>query len=164
MNLYTVSVTLAGDSRHIVANKGPVSVPEIAILKAIHGDSSVQNIRLYKPGPGAAPPPSMNVAELRESLRLRYQNALPGGNDPIVDKLFGPMGALPTTLDEIGIDAKAEARRLREEAKAADKAAEQFDAEGQHEPTAAEKADMDAFLEGHGEDDDKPGPKARKKD
>jgi hypothetical protein len=162
MNLYTVSVMLGGDVNQVVANKGPVSVPEIAVLKAIHGDSSVQDIRLYEPPPGRSMPAPQTASELREELRLRYQNALPAGNDPVVDRLFGPMGALPTTLEEIGIDAKAEAKRLRESAKAAEKAAQQFDNEAKHEPSPAEKAELDAFI--HGDEDDENEPaKGRKK-
>lgn len=149
MNLYTVSVMLAGDRNHVVTNKGPITVAEIAVLKAIHGESSIYDIRLYRHPADADPLPPINQAELREQLRHRYQNALPAGNDPIVDKLFGPMGALPTTLADIGVDAKSEARRLREQAAAAEAAATRLEAAEEESDlgiSAAEDAEMRAFL------------------
>lgn len=149
MNLYTVSVMLAGDRNHIVTNKGPISVAEIAVLKAIHGDSSVNDIRLYSHPNHADPLPEVTLGELRETLKLRYQNALPAGNEPIVDKLFGPMGALPMTLADIGVDAKSEAAKLRATAAAAVAAASLLDATAEDEAAplnAQEEAEMAEFL------------------
>lgn len=147
MNLYTVSVQLAGDRNQVVTNKGPVTVAEIAVLKVIHGADSVGDIRLYRHDPDRDPLPEITQAELREQLRLRYQNALPAGNDPIVDKLFGPMGALPTTLADIGIDAKSEAARLRAQADAAIAAAVQLETTPEESVTdAQERAELEAFL------------------
>jgi hypothetical protein len=146
MNLYTVSVMLAGDRNHVITGKGPVSVAEIAVLKAIHGETSVYDIRLYRHAEDAEPLPELSLAETRDQLRGRYQNALPAGNEPIVDKLFGPMGALPTTLADIGIDAAAEARKLREQAKAAEAAAAQLDSQAETALSPEEEAELNAFL------------------
>lgn len=145
MNLYTVSIQLAGDRNHVITGKGPVAVAEIAVLKAIHGETSVYDIRLYRHPADAEPLPELSLAELRDQLRSRYQNALPAGNEPIVDKLFGPMGALPLTLADIGIDAAAEARKLREQAKAAEAAAAQLDAQ-EAALSPEEEAEFNAFL------------------
>lgn len=149
MNYYTVTVQLGGDRNQVITNKGPVSVAEIAVLKAIHGADSVSDIRLYKHDPDRDPLPEMSMAELRELLRTRYHNALPAGNDPIVDKLFGPMGALPTSLADIGVDAASEAARLREQAKAAEAAAAQLEAHAAETdgPSEEELADVKAFLD-----------------
>lgn len=144
MNLYSVSVMLGGDRNHVVTNKGPLSVAEIAVLKAIHGADSVHDVRLYQHPADADPLETPTMPELREQLRLRYQNALPAGNDPIVDKLFGPMGALPTTLADIGIDARSEAAKLRAQAAVAQAAAAQLES---HDETSGEDADFKAFLD-----------------
>lgn len=146
MNLYTASVMLAGDRNHVVAGKGPLTVAEIAVLKAIHGDTSIFDIRLYQHPADADPLPEMTQGELRELLRSRYQHALPAGNDPIVDKLFPGLSLLPTTLAEIGIDARAEAKRLREQAAAAEAAAKALDAQEIEALSAAEEAELKAFL------------------
>jgi hypothetical protein len=147
MNLYTVSVQLAGDRNQVITNKGPVTVAEIAVLKAIHGSDSVNDIRLYRHDPDRDPLPEMNQAELRDMLRQRYQNALPAGNEPIVDRLFGPMGALPATLADIGVDAKSEAAKLRAQADAAIAAATQLESQPEEgEPSAEERAELEAFL------------------
>lgn len=146
MNLYTITVVLAGDRNHVVTNKGPVTVAEIAVLKAIHGADSVQDIRLYKHDPDRDPIEVPTMTELRDQLRLRYQNALPAGNDAIVDKLFGPMGALPTTLADIGIDAKSEAQRLRAQAEATIAAADQLEAQDDGLTADAQAAELQEFL------------------
>jgi hypothetical protein len=123
MQYFNVSVQLGGDRNHVVTNKGPVSVAEIAVLQAIHGRESVSDFRAVE----VAKP--LSHRELREELTRVYQNAMPmSGGDKIVDKLFGPHGALPTTLGHIGIDAQGEAKKLRAAAKAAEAAAKKLDA------------------------------------
>lgn len=128
----TCTVRIAGSPLHTITKK-LVSVPEIRVLKQIHGPDSVLDIRpLYrydptshdpKGRPGVAVPDGDPCGEWsdereRERLAAEYEGA--GGpldeTGGLIAKLFGAFGALPKRLADIGIDHKAEARRMREEA------------------------------------------------
>lgn len=137
MQFYSVSVQLGGDRNHTVTNKGPVSVAEIAVLRAVHGDASVSDFRYL-----TTDTKGFDRAEHLEYLRRRYGQATPGEVNRIVDTLFGPHGKLPTSLQAIGIDPKAEAAKLREAAAEAAAAAEKLEAE-----TGAGEGEDDEFSE-----------------
>lgn len=127
MKLYTCSVKLGDSNNHIVPNK-IVTIPEIAVLKRVHGDAAVFDIRphvISVEGKGKKPELVPQVkrdkaggvwtdAQERERLTLKYQR----GDDSSVNisALFGAMGALPKTLREIGIDPQAAAAEMRRRA------------------------------------------------
>lgn len=116
MKLYLCSVKLGDSNNHVVPNK-PVTIPEIAVLRRIHGDAAVTDIRPYK----VDGKDQMKLrdgrpitdAEERERLAQRYQR----GEEAIrIDALFGAMGALPKSLREIGIDPARAAADLHKRA------------------------------------------------
>jgi hypothetical protein len=152
VKLYLCSVKLGDSLNHVVTNK-PVTIPEIAVLRDVHGQSAVTDIRPIKGEAGIAlgldeESPRTDIEE-RQRLSQTYENAMPGESVPIVNRLFSPMAALPRTLREIGIDPQAAAaqRRLEAEKLAAEATmlAEEEDA-----PEAAE--DVDVMF------DDEPAP------
>lgn len=147
MRQYLCSVALADSPQHVVSNK-LVSIAEIAVLRRIHGDSAVRDIR---------PPAEKDLREVertdveeRERLRVLYDAPAPGDNEPIVDRLFGPMAALPTSLRHIGIDPAAAAEEMRRQAGVLAAAAAQLSDE------EAPVEDDDSFFD----EDDATGKKA----
>jgi hypothetical protein len=127
---YTCSVRLNGSTQHVVTGK-VVTIPEIAVLRRIHGNDAIAD---FKP----MEPVRRNDSEERERLKTLYDAATPDSS-PIVDALFGPMGQLPKTLGGIGIDAKAAAAEMRARAQAALTAADMLD--GEPDELDAETAD-----------------------
>lgn len=117
---YKVSVRLGGSTQQVVPNK-VVTIPELALLKAIHGPDAVNDIR---------PADSVERSDdaERERLKKRYDHALPDQEGSLVDKMFSPFQPLPRRLSAIGMDPGAEAARLREQAAAALAAADELDA------------------------------------
>lgn len=122
MQFCSVTVRLGASLLHTVTNK-IVSVPEIQVLKHIHGHDAVVDIVPY--GRGAIDPESRQFVadalysheEERERLRVTYE--LNNNNEEalgLVGKLFGLMGPLPERLRDINIDPRAEAKRVRAEA------------------------------------------------
>lgn len=137
MQRFLCSVNLNGSTQHVVTNKR-VTVPEIALLQRIHGADAV---KITAP---ITPLEDYDPAEERARLRKAYDNALPGDEDgSTVDRMFNPLRPLPTTLAGIGIDPKAEAKRLREAAQAAADAAARIE-EGAAE--LEDEEDEDALL------------------
>lgn len=113
MQQYLVDVQLGGKQAHVQSKK-TVTIPEIAVLRAVHGPSSVTVVgKASEPAQTRTPDDRRiprTVTEERERLRRHYQ-----GTD--VDTIFGgPLAPLPTTLRQIGVDPGAEAARLREQA------------------------------------------------
>lgn len=146
MRQYYCSVSLADNVQHVVTNK-LVTIPEIAILKRVHGQSAVTGIR-----PAAG---DMKVArndfneprsdaEERDRLKKIYDSATPDA-EPMVDRLFGPMGALPTTLAAIGIDPKAAADEMRRKAAEFEAAASVMSEDADDSPGAG--IDEDEFFD-----------------
>lgn len=89
-------VALGGDITFTVL-KPDVTVPEIALLKAIHGADAVRDIK----------PTFMDKrphAEERERLTLEYGHARDHKDEPIISKIFPGLGALPVTFRDIGLD------------------------------------------------------------
>ncbi|HNQ99466.1 MAG TPA: hypothetical protein PKN52_05665 [Trueperaceae bacterium] len=115
MRQYSCSVRLAGEMLQVVTGK-IVTVPEIAVLRDVHGADAVLDIR-------PADPVERDDATERERLRKRYDNPTPD-SQPRVDRLFGPaFQPLPKTLREIGLDPASQAAVLRAQAEAAATAA-----------------------------------------
>lgn len=117
MRTYLVDVRLDGSMQHVVSNK-IVTVPEIAVLKVIHGADAIQNVRPRKAG-GKDILDARSDEDLRRDLRKRYDK----DERKIVDVLFGVHGKLPTSLKQIGIDPAAEAAALRAAAEQSNAAA-----------------------------------------
>lgn len=129
MKSYIVDVRINGSMEHVVTNKR-VTVPEIALLKVIHGSDAVMGIR------NSADVPDYEEEEERERLRATY-DARPRDEGPLMERLFGLTARLPVTLKDIGIDARAVAK----EAEAALKAAQDRAAEASAEVDAEEQAE-----------------------
>ena len=115
MKTYLCSVRLAGSMQHVTTNKR-VTVPEIAVLRRVHGEDAVIDVR-------PAGETTRTDAEERERLRKTYDNATPD-SEPLVDRLFGALGKLPTSLAQVGIDPKTQAEALRRQAEQLSAAAE----------------------------------------
>lgn len=136
MKSYLVDVRIAGSLEHVVAGKR-ATVPEIALLRLLHGAENVSNV--------CAPEDVADYIEHEEHERLSSlydSRARDDGQPSRMERLFGVGGNLPTTLKGIGIDAKVSAR----EAKAAAEAAAARAAELQ--------AEVDAEDQDGGEDDE----------
>lgn len=93
MEYANVEIRLAGSLENTVIKE--VSVPEIPILKAIHGHDAVINIKKTREG-------VIDAREERDRLERQYTTA-------VIEKLFpGVLGKLPQTLVEIGEEAPVE--------------------------------------------------------
>ena len=148
MQFCTASVRVGGSPSHVVTNK-LVSVPEIRLLQAIHGEDAVVDIVPLENR-------AVTSEAERERLRLAYEPKNVEEQAGVVNRVFGPMGALPQTLTQIGLDPKAEARALRDKAKsllaAADKVEQAEESEDEDivsdeiDDSGDEVADDDASL------------------
>lgn len=143
MKLYLCSVKLGDSANHVVPNK-QVTVPEIAVLKRVHGANAVVNLRPFvldaKPQVKAnrdTGGPWTDHDE-RERLRRKYQVGEEGVQ---IDDLFGSLTALPKTLREIGIDPQAAADELRRQAEEMAASANRL-AEDDDAPPAADEEDF----------------------
>lgn len=90
------TVALNGDITYTVF-KPDVTVAEIALLKAIHGEGSIRDIQ----------PTFMDKrphAEERERLTLEYGAAKDHKDEPLVKQLFPGLAPLPVTFKDIGLD------------------------------------------------------------
>lgn len=102
---FDISLLLAGDRNHVVPKS--VTVPELEILRTLHGDDAVTEVR-----PSQRPGLQLNHNEERDRLKRVFKKNMPAsdasGSKNVVDVVFpNPRANLPTTLKEIGItDAK----------------------------------------------------------
>jgi hypothetical protein len=97
MQLATVEVRLSGSRENTVV-KDNVTVPEIVLLRAIHGNDSVNNIQ--PTGMDKRP----HAAEY-ERLKKIYGTAKDEKENLILDKLFpGHNPVFPVTLADIGLE------------------------------------------------------------
>jgi predicted nucleotidyltransferase len=90
MQLLNCSVAIGGEAGMTVF-KERVTVPEIMVLRAVHGDDAVRNIEVV----GSI---TFNSADERERLALVYTN--PEG---VVRETLGVVGSLPMELSEANI-------------------------------------------------------------
>ncbi len=96
MQTCTCDIRLGGDPG-LQVRRTDVSVAEIMVLRAIHGDDSVINV-IGHAGE------RRNALEERTRLRQFYSARTEDGRS-VVDALFpGAMPQLPTKLSEIGLD------------------------------------------------------------
>lgn len=90
MQICNCTVAIGGDPGMTVT-KERVTVPELMILRAVHGDDAVRNIEVTGESDVSSP-------EERERLMSIYVN--PVG---VVKDTVGAAGALPKSIDESGI-------------------------------------------------------------
>jgi hypothetical protein len=90
MQICNCTVAIGGDMGMVVV-KERVTVPELMILRAVHGDDAVRNIEVIDTV-------SMDLADERTRLQTIYNN--PEG---IVRDTVGVTGALPDDLFDSGI-------------------------------------------------------------
>jgi hypothetical protein len=90
MQICKCTVAIGGDPGMTIT-KERVTVPELMILRAVHGDDAVRNIEVTGESDVSSP-------EERERLISIYVN--PVG---VVKDTVGAAGALPKTIDESGI-------------------------------------------------------------
>jgi hypothetical protein len=100
-------VALNGDITFTVF-KQDVTVPEIALLRALHGPDSIRDIKpLYMD--------KRSHAEERSRLLLEYGNAKDHKDESIFEKLFPGLSPLPVHLKDIGIEIADEEPEISEE-------------------------------------------------
>ena len=90
MQICNCTVAIGGDPGMTVS-KERVTVPELMVLQAVHGDDAVRHIEVIADE-------TVNSNEERERLSLIYKT--PEG---VVKATLGAVGPLPKTLDESGI-------------------------------------------------------------
>jgi hypothetical protein len=148
MQFCRVTVRHKGDMGFEIPNK-VVSVPEISVLRYLHGGDAVTNIALCDP-PVRRDHEGNKVRgydfhEHYEYLRSTY-------GDKVVAACFGEViHAFPTTLHEIGINPEAEAAAKREQAQRLLQEAEQLSEKPSDEDTSpvpeqADSGDASALL------------------
>jgi hypothetical protein len=119
---YLATVRLGDSNDHIVTNK-VVTIPEIAILRRVHGGDSAVMVTGRVAEPATTEGRPRTDGQERERLRLIY-DAATSDQEPMVDRIFGgSMTPLPTRLSQIGIDPAAQADALRRQAAAMTSAA-----------------------------------------
>lgn len=138
---YVATVRIAGSTQHVQTGK-VVTIPEIAVLRHVHGTDAVSIT-------GKAPAATTKVdgmserprtdADERERLRKIYDRPTPD-SEPITDKLFGPLAKLPTRLSDVGVDAASQAKELAAQAAALTAAAQSLQDEDL-EPPEVDEAD-----------------------
>lgn len=101
MQVCKCSVLIGGDRNHVV-NKKDVTVAEIEILRVLHGEDAVIDIKPTKQD-------TRKHADELARLKTIYRKRLPGpdasGQKNIVDIVYsGPRPKLPANLKDIGVD------------------------------------------------------------
>ena len=89
MEIFSAEVNLGGDIRNSVVVH-LVTVPELEILRRVHGHDAIWNIA--KTGDD----PRIENDHERETLQLKY-------GPEVVSTTFGPYGQLPTKISELKI-------------------------------------------------------------
>jgi hypothetical protein len=100
-------VALNGDITFTVF-KQDVTVPEIAILRAIHGPDSVRDIKPLHMD-------KRSHSEERSRLMHEYGNAKDHKDESIFEKLFPGLSPLPVHFKDIGIEIADEEPVIQEE-------------------------------------------------
>lgn len=90
MQLSNITVAIGGEAGMTV-HKERVTVPEIMILRAVHGEDAVRNIEVIE---------DADVDSADERTRLGSIYKAPEG---VVREVLGAHGSMPQTLDEAGI-------------------------------------------------------------
>lgn len=90
MQIVNCTVAIAGEAGMTVG-KERVTVPEILVLRAVHGEDAVRNIEVID---------DLDIDSNEERARLAAIYKSPEG---VVKDTLGAVGSLPKTLDESGI-------------------------------------------------------------
>lgn len=90
MQICNCTVAIGGEAGMTVV-KERVTVPELAILRVVHGEDAVRNIEVIADE-------SVDSADERSRLASIYKNP-----ENVVRDAFGAAGALPKTLEDAGI-------------------------------------------------------------
>jgi hypothetical protein len=90
MQICNCTVAIGGEVGMTVA-KERVTIPELAILRVIHGEDAVRNIEVIADE-------SMDSSEERSRLNAIYRSP-----ENVVRDTFGGAGVLPKTLEDAGI-------------------------------------------------------------
>lgn len=90
MQVVNCTVAIGGEAGMTVA-KTNVTVPELLVLRAVHGEDAVRNIEVTGDE-------DIGSNEERQRLSLLYVNP-----ETVVKDTLGAVGALPKTLDDAGI-------------------------------------------------------------
>lgn len=90
MQICSCTVAIGGEAGMTVA-KDLITVPEIMVLRAIHGEDAVRNICVVD---------NKDVSSNEERDRLLSIYRMPEG---VVKDTLGATGSLPKTIDESGI-------------------------------------------------------------
>jgi len=90
MQICNCTVAIGGEAGMTV-HKERVTVPELAILRIVHGEDAVRNIEVIADE-------DMDSNEERARLNAIYKNP-----ENVVKDAFGAVGPLPKTLDDAGI-------------------------------------------------------------
>jgi hypothetical protein len=100
MQFANCDVCLGGDRNHVV-HLTSVSPAEIEVLRVIHGEDAVTNIKLAKTLK------QMSQEDILDMLRRKYRGNVSTTDGPpknIVDQVYsGPRVKLPTYLKEVGV-------------------------------------------------------------
>lgn len=92
-------VQIGGDLGTRIA-KAPVSPAEVVVLRAIHGNDSINGLELINGGLNDKTPHAEEMRRLRDSYTATTEDGI-----PVIDKIFpGHSPQLPTTFREIGVD------------------------------------------------------------
>ena len=99
MQIVKCNLLLGGDRNHVL--KKEVTVPELEVLRTLHGDDAVTDIEVVTNR-------DVNHAEERERLRRTFKKNIPAadasGRKNVVDVVFSnPRSPLPKELKDIGI-------------------------------------------------------------
>lgn len=101
MQICDCDVHLAGSRNHVV-RKSRVSVAEIEVLRAMHGDDAVLNIQ---PRENKKVASRDELERLRRIYRRQLNTAGVEGRKSVVDAVYpGTNPTLPTTLADIGVE------------------------------------------------------------
>lgn len=112
MQIANISLALGGDTGNVI-QKYAVTAAEIAVLKAIHGDDAVSNVR---------PTGEVTISHRNERARLfdLYGRAMDGTQRSIVETLYpGAAARVFERLDELELDENAFAATGRASAETA---------------------------------------------
>lgn len=123
MQYVDANVHLSGDRNHVV-QKRDITVVEVAILRALHGEDAVKDIQPRRQG---RPRTVELLGYLRHKYRRQMQAQSPDGSRNIVDVMYpGANPNIPTSLADIGIEYAA-GGKAKEKPGRAKKSAKQED-------------------------------------
>lgn len=91
MQVCKADISINGDRNSVVCNK-EVTVAEIVLLRQIHGEQGVANIRPTEQDKRTS---AFEIARLKRVYRSKAA---------LIDEVFGKVPRLPTNLEDIGVE------------------------------------------------------------